>query len=114
MAKEFMSNGCKVVITGKTEDKLEKAIKQLGGEGKAAYLFFDVTKTTELSDKVLAAAHLFLENRIDILVNSAGIVAQNDFFNIREREYDAIMCTNAKGTFFMYQAVSNFMIENQI
>ena len=70
--------------------------------------------TEHLPDKVKEAEALFEENRIDILVNSAGVVVKHDFWGIDEKEYDRIMDTNAKGTFFMSQAVGKAMIEKQI
>lgn len=60
------------------------------------------------------AAASFPENRIDILVNSAGILNHTDFLEMSEDEYDRIMDINAKGTFFMSQAVAKHMIENRI
>lgn len=67
-----------------------------------------------MPEKVKAAAAMFPENRIDILVNSAGVVSRSDFLDMSESEYDSIMDINAKGTFFMSQAVARYMIENQI
>ena len=67
-----------------------------------------------MPEKVKTAAAMFPENRIDILVNSAGVLNHSDFLDMLESEYDAIMDINAKGTFFMSQAVAKFMIENSI
>ena len=67
-----------------------------------------------LPDKVKEAAALFEENRIDILVNSAGVVTKHNFWDTDEAEYDSIMETNAKGTFFMSQAVGKLMVEKRI
>lgn len=66
-----------------------------------------------MQDKIKEAASLF-EGRIDILVNSAGIVAKSDFIHMSELEYDTIMDTNTKGTFFMSQAMGKFMIDKKI
>lgn len=67
-----------------------------------------------MPDKVQQAAGLYDDNRIDILINSAGRIAHSDFFNMTESEFDDVMDTNIKGTYFMCQAVSNFMIKNKI
>ena len=65
-------------------------------------------------EKIKTAAAMFPENRIDILVNSAGVLNHLDFLDMSEQEYDSIMDINAKGTFFMSQAVAKHMIENRI
>lgn len=111
VAQAFQNAGAKVIITGTNQQKLEIALKKMGG-GKG--LLIDVRDTEHLPDKVKEAEALFEENRIDILVNSAGVVVKYDFWGIDEKEYDRIMDTNAKGTFFMSQAVGKAMIEKQI
>ena len=112
VAQAFQNAGAKVIITGTNQQKLEIALKKRGGGGKG--LLIDVRDTEHLPDKVKEAEALFEENRIDILVNSAGVVVKHDFWGIDEKEYDRIMDTNAKGTFFMSQAVGKAMIEKQI
>lgn len=74
----------------------------------------NVLEVASLPGKVKEAAALYPENRIDILVNSAGMVAHHSFADMTEAEYDSIMDINAKGTFFMSQAVSKHMIEKNI
>ena len=112
VAQAFQNAGAKVIITGTNQQKLEIVLKKRGGGGKG--LLIDVRDTEHLPDKVKEAEALFEENRIDILVNSAGVVVKHDFWGIDEKEYDGIMDTNAKGTFFMSQAVGKAMIEKQI
>lgn len=67
-----------------------------------------------IPEKIKEAASLYEENRIDILVNSAGIHHTLSFDNMTEEEFDRIMDTNVKGTFFVSWAVGNYMIENRI
>lgn len=112
VAQAFQNAGAKVIITGTNQQKLEIVLKKMGGGGKG--LLIDVRDTEHLPDKVKEAEALFEENRIDILVNSAGVVVKHDFWGIDEKEYDGVMDTNAKGTFFMSQAVGKAMIEKQI
>lgn len=112
IAKQFMESGAKVIIAGTNEERLQKAsscLREIGGISDS--LIIDVRDTEKLSAKVNEAASLFDDNRIDILVNSAGVVIKHDFWKIDEAEYDAVMDTNAKGTFFMSQAVAKLMIE---
>lgn len=112
IAQAFQNAGAKVIIAGTNQQKLETALEKMGGGGKG--LLIDVRDTEHLPDKVKEAEALFEENRIDILVNSAGVVVKHDFWGIDEKEYDGIMDTNAKGTFFMSRAVGKAMIEKQV
>lgn len=112
IAEAFLKSGAKVIIAGTNKNKIDSVLKKLNGNAKG--LVIDVKDISSLPDKVCEAAGLFEENRIDILVNSAGVGAKNGFWNVDEQEYDAIMDTNAKGTFFMSQAVGKHMIENNV
>lgn len=82
--------------------------------GVISSITIDVLDICSLPEKVIAASNLFPEGRIDILVNSAGILNHTDFLEMSEEEYDRIMDINAKGTFFMSQAVAKHMIENHV
>ena len=90
------------------------AKKSAGGGYNLSYIVIDVKDVQTMPEKVKTAAAMFPENRIDILVNSAGVVSHSDFLDMSEQEYDSIMDINAKGTFFMSQAVAKYMIENRI
>lgn len=112
MAQSFIKSGCKVVIAGTSESKLKACCEEIGEN--IASLVIDVTDVKALPEKVQMAAGMFPENRLDILVNSAGVVNRTDFLCISEQEYDRVMDINAKGTFFMSQAMAQYMIKNQI
>ncbi len=88
--------------------------KNRRGGVNLSYIVIDVKDVKTMPEKVRTAAAMFPENRIDILVNSAGVVSHSDFLDMSEQEYDSIMDINAKGTFFMSQAVAKYMIENRI
>lgn len=103
IAKAFQNSGAKVIIAGTNQQRLENAVSQLGGTAKS--LLIDVQDVSALPPKVEEAAELFEDNKIDILVNLAGVVTKHNFWDTDENEYDLIMDTNAKGTFFMSQTV---------
>jgi len=52
---------------------------------------------------------------IDVLVNVAGVAphVRADLLTMTEESYDFVMDINAKGTFFLTQAVANHMVENK-
>lgn len=116
MAEAFLQSGAKVIIAGTNEKKLQSCLERLRGTkyiGFCEYIVLDVLDVKSMPDKVQYAAAKFPENRIDILVNSAGLVAHLDFAHMTEEEYDSVMNVNSKGMYFMSQAVSQFMIEKK-
>ena len=116
MAESFLKSGAKVIITGTNEEKLRSCCKKISGqkEENLKYIVLDVLNIESMPDKIRSASTMFPENKIDILVNSAGVVSHSDFLDMSEKEYDNIMDINAKGTFFMSQVVAKYMIENKI
>ena len=114
MAESFLKSGARVIIAGTNEEKIRSCCEKIGGGGNLSYIVIDVKDVKSMPEKVKTAAAMFPGNRIDILVNSAGVVSHSDFLDMSEQEYDSIMDINAKGTFFMSQATAKYMIENRI
>ena len=114
IAKTFLQQSCEVIISGTSEQKLPQYCEKLSKGTKVHYLVIDVTDIKSMPEKVRQAADMTSTGKIDILVNSAGLVSHSDFYHMTEQEYDSIMDVNAKGTYFMSQAVGKFMIEKEI
>ena len=115
IAENFILNGAKVILAGTNKEKLEKLTEKLGSnKDKCQYIVLDVLDVSCMKEKIIEAAEKFEENRIDILVNSAGVLNESSFFDITEHEYERIMNINAKGTFFMSQEMAKYMIKNHI
>lgn len=113
IAKAFVDSGAKVVLVGTNEKKLQDIASQYE-ETQLIPMQFNVLDVDAMPQKVIEAGELFPEKRIDILVNCAGVNDVDDFAHVKEADYDRVMDINVKGTFFMCQAVSNYMIERKI
>lgn len=112
IAESFLEAGAKVIISGTREEKVTKTVEKLGNAVRGIQI--DLNNVTEFDNKVSQAISLFSENRIDILVNCAGVHGNQKFGIVSEATYDAVMNTNLKGLFFMTQIVSNYMKEKKI
>lgn len=107
IAKTFIQSGCKVIISGTSEDKLKETSKRINADGYVVINMKDPKTFDAIIDTVFAA-----HGNIDILVCCAGVnVARSGFSfgTVTEEEYDFIMDTNAKGTFFICQSMANKM-----
>ena len=113
IAKAFIASGARVIICGTNQAKLDKAVSDIDCEAVKG-MICNVRDVNALPEKVEQASKIFAEGRIDILVNSAGLTSAHNFWTTDERDYDSLMETNAKGTFFMSQAVAMHMIEKKI
>lgn len=113
IAKAFVDSGAKVILVGTNEKKLQDIASQYD-KTQLIPMQFNVLDVDAMPQKVIEAGELFPEKRIDILVNCAGVNDVDDFAHVKEADYDRVMDINVKGTFFMCQAVSNYMIANKI
>lgn len=100
IAKKFAQCGALVLITGRNEEKLKNAAREIGE--KAFYISWDVSEV-ELVQKKLEDAEKILGGSIDILVNNAGVAPSKFWGNIDEFEWDKVYNTNLKGMFFLTQ-----------
>jgi NAD(P)-dependent dehydrogenase (short-subunit alcohol dehydrogenase family) len=71
-------------------------IQKLGR--KALPLQMDMSKLDQISTAIEQAAAHF--GKLDILVNNAGIAPDNLAENVTEKDFDATLAINLKGTFF--------------
>ena len=78
---------------------------------KALPLQMNVSHTDQIFSAVEHTVKEF--GRIDILVNNAGIAPENAAENVRERDFDATLAVNLKGTFFASQAAGRVMIKQK-
>lgn len=117
IAEAFIAAGAKIIICGTKKDNLNEAVERLQEKKEKTVvkgLICNVREIDTIPNKVDAAAKMYDENRIDILVNSAGMISKHDFWQTDENDYNSIMETNTKGTFFMCQAVARQMIEKKV
>lgn len=114
IAEQFLKSGCKVIIAGTNKQKLKKCQEELEEYGCVRSIVLNMLEIDTFKDKIREAASFFEENRIDILVNSAGRNVSSKFMDTGVEEYDSVMDVNVKGVFFLSQAMGEYMIANQI
>lgn len=115
IARAYVACGATVVGIGRTLSKLENVKAEISSERFIPYAY-DVSEVDHLGDTIQKIASLLPENRIDILVNCAGVKNGNDerFFEFSPSDFDYVVDTNLKGTFFWCQEMAKFMIERNI
>jgi len=101
--------GAQVAVAARRTDRLaelERSIRTSGG--RAQSFAMDVTDVAAVRQGVgRIEAEL---GPIDILVNNSGVSAQKRLIDHEEADFDSVMDTNAKGAFFVAQAVGRSMI----
>ncbi|MEE8296077.1 MAG: SDR family oxidoreductase [Sphingomonadales bacterium] len=98
-AQAFIDEGATVVITGRNQEKLDAAIKQLGVGATA--IRADVTKLEELDALFAAVKEKF--GKIDVLFANAGGAKIAPITDVTEEHFDTTFNTNVKGLYFTIQ-----------
>jgi NAD(P)-dependent dehydrogenase (short-subunit alcohol dehydrogenase family) len=98
-AKLLVSEGAKVVITGRTAATVESAEKELGTSARA--IVADTAKLADL-DRVVDIARTHL-GRVDFVFVNAGIAKFAPFDAVDERLWDEQHDINVRGAFFAVQ-----------
>ena len=100
-AKLFASEGAKVVIVGRSPDKLKDAEKEVANYGEVLGIQCDVSKLDELDNLYRQTQDKY--GKIDILFANAGIGQFIRAVDITESDFDKLVSVNFKGVFFTVQ-----------
>lgn len=101
-AREFVSEGARVAITGRNPETLEKARKELGSE--VIVIASDVGDAA--GQKKVAESIRQEFGALDVLFLNAGIVEMRPLEQWDEATFDRSFNINFKGPFFLLQALS--------
>jgi NAD(P)-dependent dehydrogenase (short-subunit alcohol dehydrogenase family) len=106
-ARQLRDGGARVAITGRSQEKLDNALDDLGG-GVVA-IRADMSSLDDLKRMRTELQHAF--GSLDILFANAGVALGTPLATTEEETYDKIMDANVKGVFFTVQAVLPLMRE---
>lgn len=108
-AVRFASEGAEVLLVGRTVASLEETAEMIRAAGGCAYVEpGDVAVPADVARVVRAAVARW--ERVDVLVNNAGVDDATPFLDIAEAAWDRVIDTNLKGVFLMSQQVARHMV----
>jgi len=98
-AQEFIAQGAKVIITGRSQKSIDEAVASLGENAFGIVNDSgDMAQVKNLGSQVKAIA-----NKIDIIFINAGVGQFNNADQMSEEMFDQIMDVNFKGQYFSLQ-----------
>lgn len=109
VARCFVQAGARVVLVGRREDVLHRAVSELGKQ--ASYRSHDIlefSRNDELIDGVESTI-----GPVDILVNNAGNYLKKSALDTSEAEFHSIVNTHVLGAFSMTRAAAQRMTERR-
>jgi 3-hydroxybutyrate dehydrogenase len=98
LAQEFARAGARVVVSARSEDKVQALAQRLqSGGGQALPLRCDVAKRAEVQALDAAIAERF--GPLQILINNAGIAPAVSFVQMADHVWDDVLQVNLTGTY---------------
>jgi NAD(P)-dependent dehydrogenase (short-subunit alcohol dehydrogenase family) len=103
--------GARIAVIDRDTEAAERVAKDAGRVGTEAKAFVvDLAERSAIPSLVEAVLAQF--DRIDILVNSAGIsAAPHNALDFSDDVYDAVMDINVRAPFLLTRAIGNHMVE---
>lgn len=104
-ARILVERGYRVIVTGRDIDRGAEAVRLLGE--RADYIPCDVRKTADCTRLADAVRERF--GSLDVLINSAGVYLEKSIDATTEDDWQRVMDTNVKGTYFVTRAVVDLL-----
>jgi len=107
-AKILVEKGAKVLITGRSAQRLEEAAKYTG----AQTLVFDISDQENISDKAQQCIEV-LDGKADALINNAGIGTFQKIEDVTFSDFEQIFNTNVFGLALLSKSIISVMKEQK-
>ena len=111
---KFAENGYKIIInyvSDKTDtEQLKKELLQAGA-ADILLIKADVSNSEDVKNMVKETIEKF--EKIDVLVNNAGITKDNLLMRMSEEEFDKVIQINLKGTYLVTKEVTRYMMKKK-
>lgn len=109
IARRLASEGALVVVTDLNEEAAREVVKGIEAEGGAATVIAaDISKKNPCFDLVQKA--FALNERIDVLVNNAGINRRGNLLSLSDEDWDISFTVNLDSMFHLCRAALPHMI----
>jgi NAD(P)-dependent dehydrogenase (short-subunit alcohol dehydrogenase family) len=112
MALRFAQEGAHIVaadIEPTLAESTAAAVREAGRQ--CLSIKVDVTQQADIQRLIAQTVEHF--KRLDVLCNNAGVLRFQDMFDITEADWDFVLDVNAKGAFFVMQAVAREMVKRR-
>ena len=109
ICEKLASEGAKIAMVDIMLDVAEKTAEEFRSQGYEAMAIQANVAIPEDADKAVAAV-VEKFGKLDILVNNAGITKDTLMLKMTEKEWDAVLAVNLKGTFNFTKAATKVMM----
>lgn len=113
IATAFVREGARVAAVDINAETVAETVAGLAAGPGTAFAVAGDVGTAQGVERIMAEAVRRLD-RIEVLVNDAGVYPNCPVIEMPEDQWDRVIDTNLKGTFLMCRAVARRMVEQRI
>jgi meso-butanediol dehydrogenase / (S,S)-butanediol dehydrogenase / diacetyl reductase len=111
IAGRLAAEGAEVLVAGRDEDDLKRAVAELEADGGRAWsLAGDIADPVVCEGLIEAARDRW--GRVDVLINNAGVFDEAPFLEIEGENWDFVLDVMLKAPFVLSQRAAKSMVEN--
>jgi NAD(P)-dependent dehydrogenase (short-subunit alcohol dehydrogenase family) len=118
MAESFLKNEATVIITGRSDDSVKKAVQSLMNDSAIKDRIFgivmDNTNVSKFQEKFDGILKLIYPKNVDILVNNAGVIKGGSVGHFDEDGFNETLNVNLKAPAMLSEIVAKYMKDNKI
>ena len=110
VARRLAAAGATVAIFNRNAERAQAAVAEIAGAGGAAHAFATAIASPGSVEQGFAAALAQLQ-RVDVLVNNAGLTRDGLFMRMSDEQWQQVIDTNLGGAFRCCRAVARPMMK---
>ncbi|MDP8216989.1 MAG: 3-oxoacyl-[acyl-carrier-protein] reductase [Candidatus Kaelpia imicola] len=108
----FADQGADIICLDLDRESILSTVSEVESRGREALgLVSDISNIKEVEDALASSLEKF--EKIDILINNAGITRDNLLLRMSEEDWDIVLKVNLKGAFNCSKVISKHMIKNR-
>ncbi len=110
LVRHLNKEGANILISGTNEEKLKNFTKQFSE--KLNYVVCDLSNIKNI-EEILSGAEKVFKNKVDVLINNAGVTADNLALRMKEEDWHKVININLTSTFFLTKEIIKLMVKNR-
>ena len=109
LCHKFIENGCILICTSSTLDKINILKNELGTNH--FYYKLDLSNTDEIEENLRKISEEHKD--IDVLINNAGLTKDNLFLRMNKNQWNEVINVNFNSNFYIIKQILPSMIKNR-
>ena len=109
-ARVFAAQGAKLLLVGRSAEKLEAAVAELAETRALTAICVGDVSDSAFATTAMGAAQEAFAAPVEVLINNAGVIVRKDAVETSDDEWRSVMQTNVDGVFYLSRAFAQQLV----